>query len=404
MNATAFGNKIAKLRRKARMTQKELAVKLNVSDKAVSKWENGGGYPEITMLPALSEILGVSIDYLFKGDAHGIAIAGNILVDVVNIIDKYPQKNMLCNILKTTYAVGGCVPNTIINLAKIDSDMFLTAIGKVGEDENGRYVISQLRKYGVDVSGIKADASEITASSNVMSEEVSGERTFFYTSGANSSFDVDDVDIDSLDCSILHVGYIRLLETLDKKDEEYGRRMARLLAKAQAKGIKTSVDAISREGENVADEIIPTLKYCNYAILNEIESCAVTGLSPRNADGSISVENIKATMEQFIEFGVKDKVIVHCCEAGFSLDSDGKFVVVPSLKLPDGFIKGSVGAGDAYAAACLYGLYKDFDDEHLLEFAAAAAACNLMEPDSVSGMKNREEIEKLNKMYERRTL
>lgn len=50
MNAVSFGEKIAKLRRKSRLTQKELAEKLNISDKAVSKWENGGGYPEITMV------------------------------------------------------------------------------------------------------------------------------------------------------------------------------------------------------------------------------------------------------------------------------------------------------------------------------------------------------------------
>lgn len=404
MNAVSFGEKIAKLRRKSRLTQKELAEKLNISDKAVSKWENGGGYPEITMLPALAEIFGVSIDYLFKGDTQGIAIAGNILVDLVNIIDRYPQKNMLANILKTTPAVGGCVPNTIIDIARIDPEMFLAAIGKVGADENGRYVISRLKKYGIDVSGIKVDESVVTAVDHVMSEQTTGERTFFYTSGANSSFDIDDIDIDSLDCRIFHIGYVRLLEQLDKKDAEYGTRMARLLAKVQAKGIKTSVDVISKEGESIAEDIMPVLKYCDYAILNEIESCAVTGLSPRNSDGTVNVENIRTTMQKFVEYGVKKKVIVHCCEAGFSLDAEDNFRAVPSLELPDGYIKGSVGAGDAYAAACLYGIYKDYDDVHLLEFAAAAAACNLSEADSVSGMKNRAEIEKVNQMYKRRSI
>lgn len=352
----------------------------------------------------MAEIFGVSIDYLFKGDTQGIAIAGNILVDLVNIIDRYPQKNMLANILKTTPAVGGCVPNTIIDIARIDPEMFLAAIGKVGADENGRYVISRLKKYGIDVSGIKVDESVVTAVDHVMSEQTTGERTFFYTSGANSSFDIDDIDIDSLDCRIFHIGYVRLLEQLDKKDAEYGTRMARLLAKVQAKGIKTSVDVISKEGESIAEEIMPVLKYCDYAILNEIESCAVTGLSPRNSDGTVNVENIRTTMQKFVEYGVKKKVIVHCCEAGFSLDAEDNFRAVPSLELPDGYIKGSVGAGDAYAAACLYGIYKDYDDVHLLEFAAAAAACNLSEADSVSGMKNRAEIEKVNQMYKRRSI
>ena len=140
MNTVSFGHTVAKLRKRMCMTQSELAQLLNVSNKTVSKWENGGGYPEITILPALSEVFGVSIDYLLKGDMQGITIAGDILVDIVNILDKYPEKNMLANVLSSVHAVGGCVPNTIIDLAKIDSDIFLSAVGKVGNDENGRYV------------------------------------------------------------------------------------------------------------------------------------------------------------------------------------------------------------------------------------------------------------------------
>lgn len=49
------------------MTQKELAFKLNVTDKAVSKWERGVGYPEITTMPILAEILGVSANEIMLG-------------------------------------------------------------------------------------------------------------------------------------------------------------------------------------------------------------------------------------------------------------------------------------------------------------------------------------------------
>lgn len=404
MNCVNLGNTISKLRRKEGLTQKELADKLNVSDKAVSKWENGGGYPEITILPQLSEIFGVSIDNLLKGDSQGIAIAGNILVDIVSIIEKYPEKSMLATILESSNAVGGCVPNTIIDIAKIDPDIFLSAIGKIGNDENGRYVLSQLKKYGVDVSQVTVDNNVSTSTSYVMTEKHTGSRTFFHSSGANSSFSAEDIDIDSLDCKIFHIGYILLLDALDSADEEYGTKMARLLHDVAKKGIKTSIDVVSEEGDRFREKIIPALKHCDYAMMNEIESCRVTGLSPRNPDGTINSDNIRTTMEAFIDYGVREKVIVHCCEAGYIMDKNKNFTCVASLDLPDGYIKGSVGAGDAYAAACLYGLYNNYDDTKLLEFAAAAAACNLSAPDSVSGMKNREEIEKLNTIYKRRTL
>ena len=70
---------------------------------------------------------------------------------------------------------------------------------------------------------------------------------------------------------------------------------------------------------------------------------------------------------------------------------------------PPDFIKGSVGAGDAYAAACLYGLYHNYENKELLEFASAAAACNLSAEDSISGMKSKSEIEKMQKTYKRKT-
>ena len=62
-----LGKNIAELRKSKGWTQAMLAEKLNISDKAVSKWESGFGYPEITLLPKLAEIFEVSIDYLMTG-------------------------------------------------------------------------------------------------------------------------------------------------------------------------------------------------------------------------------------------------------------------------------------------------------------------------------------------------
>ena len=57
-----------------------------------------------------------------------------------------------------------------------------------------------------------------------------------------------------------------------------------------------------------------------------------------------------------MSYGVGQRVIVHCPEAGFCLSAEGDFTVVPSLKLPPGYIKGTVGAGDAFCAGVSIGL------------------------------------------------
>lgn len=72
MNPSIIGRGIASLRKKAGFTQAALAEFLNVSDKAVSKWERGLSCPDISLLPKLSIVLNTDIDSLINGRNSGI--------------------------------------------------------------------------------------------------------------------------------------------------------------------------------------------------------------------------------------------------------------------------------------------------------------------------------------------
>ena len=67
MDAAKCGAFIAELRSEREMTQKELSEALNVSDKAISRWETGKGYPDVSSLMALSEFFSVSVNELLSG-------------------------------------------------------------------------------------------------------------------------------------------------------------------------------------------------------------------------------------------------------------------------------------------------------------------------------------------------
>lgn len=400
MDSKAVGTTIASLRRKNNLTQGALAQKLGVSDKAVSKWENGAGFPDVTIFPALAEIFGVSVDYLMVGEEKGIAIAGNMIMDIVHDIPEYPKAGMLVDIGNITRSVGGCLPNTAIDLAKIDRRIPINALGRVGTDENGRYIVSAMQKLGINVSRICYDADAPTSFCNVMSVP-SGERTFFHQRGANAKFSPEDIDIKNLNCNLLHIGYILLLDKFDEEDKQYGTVMARFLHDVQKEGIKTSIDVVSDSSGNFERKVIPALKYCNYVIINEVECCGMWHLDARTEDDRPHVENIKAAMEKTLAAGVRDKVVVHCKEECFALDSKGNFTQRPSLGIPKEDIKGTVGAGDAFCAGCLYGIYNEYSDAQMLEFASAAAACSLLAANAVDGMKDRNEIIKLAEKYGR---
>ena len=69
MDRYVTGTIIRKLRENRHMTQTELAEQLNVSDKTVSKWENGRGYPDISLIQPLADVLGISVIELLQGEA-----------------------------------------------------------------------------------------------------------------------------------------------------------------------------------------------------------------------------------------------------------------------------------------------------------------------------------------------
>lgn len=73
MNET-IGNRISKYRKEKGMTQEELAGKLGVSSQAVSKWENDASCPDISLLPELCRILGISTDELLTGNTNEVRL------------------------------------------------------------------------------------------------------------------------------------------------------------------------------------------------------------------------------------------------------------------------------------------------------------------------------------------
>ncbi len=70
MDCSKVGNLILTLRQEKKMTQKQLADLMNISDKTISKWERGLGCPDVSLLADLSKILGVNIEKILAGNLH----------------------------------------------------------------------------------------------------------------------------------------------------------------------------------------------------------------------------------------------------------------------------------------------------------------------------------------------
>ena len=337
--------------------------------------------------------------------AERITLAGNILVDNVKTIAAWPEKGMLVPITAMKRAPGGAVPNSGIDLKVLDPSVEVAAVGKVGADDAGDFATAFMRERGLDVSGVQRVEGVPTSFTDVMTLAETGERTFFNMHGADSKLVPDDIDPAALGGSrIFHLGYLLLLDGLDAEDAEYGTKAARLLAKVQASGIKTSLDIVSEQSDRFARIVRPALKHCDYVVINEVEGSRATGRPAAGADGKTSVDCLRQICEALFELGVREQVVVHCPELSVSLDHAGHFAALPSLELPKGWIKGSVGAGDAFCAGMLYAFLKGMSAEEGMRLASCTAAMNLAATDSVSGAKSLAETLSLDARFPRQTI
>lgn len=318
----------------------------------------------------------------------GIAVAGTVLLDKINEISAYPQSGELTKISRISLGVGGCVPNVSCDLKKIRPALDVFAIGKIGDDADGRYITDYLSKSGVDTSKIIADSSDNTSMTQVMSV-VGGQRTFFTYPGTSSDFGYDDIDFKSLNAKILHLGYFLLLDKVDSGDG------IRILKKAKEDGIETSIDLVSENSDRYSI-VLPCLPYTDYLIINELEASKITGIEPTD-------ENLEKISRRLMELGVKKKVIIHKPELATALSAEG-FTVVPSLVIDSNEIKGTTGAGDAFCAGALIGIYDNRSDKEILEFASSVALVSLFAPDATSGIVNEDEIKKICNNKERRKI
>ena len=394
MNAKMIGTTISALRRKCGLTQAELAEKLNISNKTISKWENGLGYPEITQLPAIAALFGVSVDYLLTGECNGITIAGSIIVDTVKNISTYPEKGMLSIISGLTKAAGGCAPNTAIDLARIDRSIPISVAGCVGDDDNGNFIMGIMQKNGVNTGMITVTDEVATSFSDVMSLQ-NGERTFISFRGANDVFAPEHINLSALKCKILHIGYILMLAKFDAPDAEFGTAMARFLHDVRERGIKTSIDLVS-ENSNRYSVVLPCLKYVDNLIINETEAGALAGIEAK--DG-----NLIEIAKKLKSFGVAERVIIHTPSLGICVSDKGE-TVVPSYKLPEKFIVGTTGAGDAFCAGALYGIYQGKSDREILEFASSVAVASLSKASATDGIGTEQDIQELCKGFNRKEI
>lgn len=115
MDAKEIGRFICSLRKSKGYTQSALAEMLGISNRTVSKWETGDGLPDISMLPELAKVLGVSVDEILSGKR---VQAGDCAVKVEEVENKDNLLNLfkIAFVISLFFALFGALLGTITEL------------------------------------------------------------------------------------------------------------------------------------------------------------------------------------------------------------------------------------------------------------------------------------------------
>ena len=161
MNET-IGNRIAKFRKAKGMTQEELANQLGVSSQAVSKWENDASCPDISLLPQLSRVLGVTTDELLTGK--------NDEVKMVPAEQRKPLEQLTMRIRVDSSDGDKVRVNLPMSLVKVGLEIGMDMSGSVNGMENLKNVdlskVLEMVEHGligklVEVESADGDIVEI---------------------------------------------------------------------------------------------------------------------------------------------------------------------------------------------------------------------------------------------------
>jgi sugar/nucleoside kinase (ribokinase family) len=319
---------------------------------------------------------------------HGLLAGGNWIIDQVKMIDIYPQPEQLGNIRSQSQGTGGAPYNVLIDLAKTKAPFPLLAAGLVGQDPLGEQILADCRDHRIDVRHLRNSPKAPTSYTDVMTEQGHGRRTFFHARGANALWRGEDLDFTRIRVRIFHLGYLLLLDALDEPDPKFGTKAARLLAAAQAAGVKTSVDVVSEDSDRFSKIVNPALQHVDFCILNEIEAGKTTGFKVRQAEGRLDTTALRHAAGALLQQGVRELVVIHFPEGAFARTRKGYDFWQSSLKLPPNYIRGTAGAGDAFCAGVLLGLHGDWDIQKCLLTGVCIAAASLSDPTCTHGVRS----------------
>ena len=316
---------------------------------------------------------------------RGILCAGCWLVDHNNLISHWPEQETLTQIVAREIQGGGPAHNAAIDLARLDPKLPIWAAGVVGNDDAGRFLLAACTERGINTTAMSVLDGVGTSHTDVMTVKATGQRTFFHYQGANAQLAPDHIDLSKSHARILHLGAPGIHARMDAPHGEDPNGWVSVLRKARDAGLRTNLEMISGQPDDIRRLVTPCLPFLDYLIINDYEAGILTGIDIVSG-GVTSAGAARRAAVALLVKGPLELVVIHFPGGCVAATRDGQVIAKPSLDVPADAIQGANGAGDAFAAGVLYGLHEGWPVDRGLTLGLCAAASALRSVSTTSSV------------------
>ncbi len=264
-----------------------------------------------------------------------------------------------------TMAVSGAAGVAAIAAAKMG--LKTLAVGGLGEDLMGDWVLQRLKDFDVDCSGMQRKP-EWKTSSSIVTTRADGSRPALHMKGATGNFVVDPKDYAKVtDAKVFHLGGVGLMDAMDG---EANRNLARY---AKEHGCITTVDIFAGSADDMPD-VAAVLPYTDYFMPSIEEARALSG-----------IEDMVDCTKFFHDKGVMACVFTLGGDGAYFSHTDGTRFRIPAFDIK---VKCTCGCGDAFDAGFAVALSRKMDPETAVRFAQATSALNATGLGSQAGVES----------------
>jgi sugar/nucleoside kinase (ribokinase family) len=278
-------------------------------------------------------------------------------IHIVDILGRpvthIPEGQNLALLEEIRITVAGTAAGTSIDLAKLGAQVI--AMGAIGEDELGNFLVDTMQRYNVDTTCLKRKLG-VQTSSTILPIRPNGERPALHVPGANGELVYEDLNLDVIaNADFLHMGGTSLMPKFD------GEPTRKVLEFAKQNNVTTTFDLVAIQRPDLLDLIEPCLPHVDYFMPGFEEAVMMCGLTER-----------REIIRFFLDRGAKHTVFKMGAEGSsiaYMENGQVKETRIPSFNVQ---VVDSTGCGDAYCAGFIMGLSMGWDLEKCGRLGTAA--------------------------------